>query len=165
MRFLPRTELLTQVLPALVGQTRTAVAGAKAVRTAARKSPRGRCTIEAKSSTRKTMDRLSRGQREFVSAADQPVAAADPPTTAPITPPALAGAHDIDARGLMPPLPLLRAHSALRTMHPGEELRVITNDPGSLAEFQALAKYVTNFELVSQDAVGGAIVHLLRRRR
>jgi tRNA 2-thiouridine synthesizing protein A len=111
------------------------------------------------------MNTLSRGEREFVSAASQPPPADGQHTTAAVTPPAPASAQELDARGLTPPLPLLRAHRALRSMHAGEHLRVITSDAGALAEFQALAKYVVNFELLSQDTVGEDVVHLLRKRR
>ena len=79
--------------------------------------------------------------------------------------PGLAGAREIDARGVKAPLPLLRAFRALRTMEPGQDVRVITSDPGSLAQFQALAKFDTSFDLVSQDTVGDTFVHVLRKRR
>jgi tRNA 2-thiouridine synthesizing protein A len=107
------------------------------------------------------MSRMSQGEREFVSnhASLRPLDA--PPTT----PVGLPGAQEIDARADSAPLPLLRAHRALRTVRPGQEVRVVTSYVGSLAEFQALAKYATNCDLVSQDIVGGDYVHVLRRRR
>lgn len=111
------------------------------------------------------MSRLSHGEREFVS--DFGAVPQDPPqpSTAPVPGPGRSGAREIDARPLVPPLPLLEAHRALRTMRAGEELRVITGYQGSIAEFQALAKYDTSLELVSQDIAGDAFVHLLRKRR
>ena len=111
------------------------------------------------------MSRLSRGEQEFVSGDGKPRPSGDPTITAPITPAALTGGQEIDARGVPAPLPLLRAHRALRTMRAGEELRVVVSDEASLAEFQALAKYVTSIELVAQHAEREAFVHVLRKRR
>lgn len=75
------------------------------------------------------------------------------------------GEFEIDARGASAPLPLLRAHRALRSMQPGQPLRVITSYPQSMAEFQAMVRYVTGYELVSQEQVGDEYVHVLVRRR
>lgn len=111
------------------------------------------------------MSKLSQGEREFVSDFGSALPRIDPPHTTPVGLSARAGPQEIDARALSAPLPLLRAHRALRTVRPGQEVRVITSYEGSLAEFQALAKYVTNFDLVSQDIVGDDYVHVLRRRR
>jgi TusA-related sulfurtransferase len=114
------------------------------------------------------MARLSDGEREFVSDFGELRDAAQQPTAAPLPAPVpglRAGVRELDARTLVAPLPLLEAHRALRALHAGDELRVITSYQGSLAEFQALAKYETNFELVSQDITGEDFVHLLRKRR
>jgi TusA-related sulfurtransferase len=114
------------------------------------------------------MSRLSDGEREFVSDFGDLGSQAPEPralTTAPVPPPASAGVHEIDARELAAPLPLLEAHRALRMMHPGEELRVVTSYEGSVAEFQALARYDMSLDLVSQDIVGERFVHVLRKRR
>ena len=110
------------------------------------------------------MSRLSHGEREFVSDFGELPRESPQPTT-PVPPPMVAGAREIDARLLVPPLPLLEAHRALRAMRAGEELRVITGYEGSMAEFQALARYDISLELVSQDMAGDEFVHLLRKRR
>jgi len=101
-----------------------------------------------------------------------PSASGGAPSGASVTPaaPAAAAAGDevvevIDARGISPPLPLLRAHRALRAMRPGQMLKVLTNSKQTLAEFQALAKYVVGYELVAQEENGDEVSHLLRRRR
>lgn len=111
------------------------------------------------------MSRLKQGEREFVTDfGDVP-----PTTPAGLSPQPAHGAaseiQEIDARGVSPPLPLLRAHRALRGLQPGQELRVITSYSQSIAEFQALAKHVTSYELVSQEEIGDEFVHLLKRRR
>ena len=110
------------------------------------------------------MSRMSQGEREFVSDHGAPRRLGVAPS-APASLPAMAGPQEIDARADSAPLPLLRAHRALRSVRPGQEVRIMTSYVGSLAEFQALAKYATNCDLVSQDIVGDDYVHVLRRRR
>jgi tRNA 2-thiouridine synthesizing protein A len=109
------------------------------------------------------MSRLSNSEKEFVSS--QMPLQAEPAPAAPAAEARADNAHVIDARGISPPLPLLRAHRALRAMQPGQILKVITNAPQAVDEFQAMAKFVVGYELVSQEQKDGDTVHLLRRRR
>ena len=101
------------------------------------------------------MGRLSNNEREFVAGTQASAASA----------PAGKASQEVDARGLSSPLPILRAHRALRAMAPGQVLKVLTSQVETMAEFQALAKYVTNYELLSQQEHADEYVHLLRRRR
>lgn len=80
---------------------------------------------------------------------------------------AMARPHQvIDARGVSPPLPLLRAHRALRNMEVGQVLKVLTDQPRAVAEFQAMVKHAPGYELLSQqEEAPGDHVLLLRRRR
>ncbi len=71
--------------------------------------------------------------------------------------------HELDARGLNCPLPILKAKKALSQMHSGETLKIIATDSGSVRDFQAFAKQTGN-ELVDQHAEGDEFVHVLRRR-
>ncbi len=73
--------------------------------------------------------------------------------------------QEIDARGISSPLHVLRAHRALRGMRAGQVLRVITSSEQTLAEFQALSKYVVGYELVSQEQFGDEFIHVLRKKR
>lgn len=111
------------------------------------------------------MSKLSHGEREFVTDFGGLAPAGDAATPSPAAGVGDAGMHDIDARGISAPLPLLRAHQALRRMPAGVELRVITSYADSLAEFQAMVKHLPGYELVSQDIVGEEYVHVLRKRR
>ena len=74
---------------------------------------------------------------------------------------------ELDARGLICPLPILKAKKALSDMHSGEVLKVLATDPGSVRDFQAFARQTGN-ELVDQQALQGdgreEYVHILRRR-
>ena len=108
------------------------------------------------------MSKLSKGEKEFLSGfGDLPAAdgAAAPQRAAPGT------MQELDVRGVAPPLPLLRTHRALRAMQAGQALRVRTDQPQSMAEFQSLAKHVSQYELVSQEEKDGEHVHVLRKRR
>jgi tRNA 2-thiouridine synthesizing protein A len=73
--------------------------------------------------------------------------------------------QELDVRDVSAPLHVLRTHRALRGMQAGQLLRVLTSQPQSVAEFQSLAKHVSQYELVSQEEKDGEVVHLLRRRR
>ena len=74
---------------------------------------------------------------------------------------------ELDARGLLCPLPILKAKKALSEMHSGEILKVLATDPGSVRDFQAFARQTGN-DLIDQQAkaVDGKdeYTHLLRRR-
>jgi tRNA 2-thiouridine synthesizing protein A len=85
-----------------------------------------------------------------------------PPTTPAA---AVKVAQEIDARGISAPLPLLRAHRALRGMAPGEVLKVVTSHPQAVAEFQSMVSHVSGYELLGQEEAASGHVHLLRRRR
>jgi TusA-related sulfurtransferase len=106
------------------------------------------------------MSRLSKGEKEFLS---------DFGELAPATgTSAAAGSEvtqEIDARGISSPLHVLRAHRALRAMQPGQVLRVLATSEQTVAEFQALAKYVVGYELLSQEQIGEEVIHVLRRKR
>ena len=91
-------------------------------------------------------------------------ASPDSPPAAPAAS-AVRASQEIDARGIPSPLPLLRAHRALRGMAPGEVLKVVTSQEGAGAEFRAMVSHVSGYELVAQEDEGGQQVHLLRRRR
>ena len=70
---------------------------------------------------------------------------------------------ELDTRGLLCPLPILKAKKALADMTSGALLKVVSTDPGSTRDFQAFARQTGN-ELVEQTSTGAEFVHLLRRR-
>ncbi|PUA30320.1 MAG: response regulator SirA [Cellvibrio sp. 79] len=55
--------------------------------------------------------------------------------------------EELDASGLRCPLPLLKAKQALRNLIPGEVLRVLATDAGSVRDFQAFAT-ISGHELI-----------------
>jgi tRNA 2-thiouridine synthesizing protein A len=69
---------------------------------------------------------------------------------------------ELDCRGLLCPLPVYRASQALGKLVHGQVLRVECTDPGSLADFPALARQ-RGLTLVSAEERDGVQVFRLRR--
>ena len=57
----------------------------------------------------------------------------------------------LDARGLKCPMPIVKARKALDPIAPGETLKVVATDPGSVLDFQGWARTTSAFELVRQE--------------
>jgi len=68
----------------------------------------------------------------------------------------------LDARGQNCPMPLVNARKEIGAMQPGQVLRVLATDRGSLADFQGWARVAKNVELVGQgtESVDGASVYV-----
>jgi len=73
----------------------------------------------------------------------------------------------LDARGLNCPMPLVNARKEIGNLEPGEVLKVVTTDRGSVADFRGWAKIGKNVELVGQEteSMDGAevYVHFVKR--
>ncbi len=66
-----------------------------------------------------------------------------------------------DARGLNCPMPLVNARKEAGKLEPGQVLKVLATDRGSVADFQGWTKIAKNVELVAQEteSVDGADVY------
>ena len=42
--------------------------------------------------------------------------------------------HDLDATGLLCPLPVLKARKRLSALEPGDRIRVVTDDPAAIVD-------------------------------
>ena len=71
--------------------------------------------------------------------------------------------NELDARGLNCPLPILRSKKALTGMSPGQVLRVLATDPGSVKDFVAFAKQTGN-ELLDSAENGKVFEFYLKRK-
>lgn len=71
--------------------------------------------------------------------------------------------RELDARGLNCPLPILRTKKSLNDMIPGQVLRVVATDPGSVRDFQAFAKQTGN-QLLSSTEHKGEFLFLMRKK-
>ena len=70
----------------------------------------------------------------------------------------------LDTRGLKCPLPVLRARKAMQRVAPGEVLRVLATDPGTVPRFQAFCE-ATGHELVAHGEDAGEFTFRIRRKR
>lgn len=69
---------------------------------------------------------------------------------------------EVDASGLRCPLPLLKAKQALRDLSPGELLRVLATDGGSVRDFKAFAQ-ISGHELVGFSERDSIFCYLLKK--
>jgi tRNA 2-thiouridine synthesizing protein A len=70
---------------------------------------------------------------------------------------------ELDARGLLCPLPVLKARFAMDALGPGQILRVRSTDGGSVRDMAAFARQTGN-ELVEQTTDGDEFVFYLRKK-
>jgi tRNA 2-thiouridine synthesizing protein A len=70
----------------------------------------------------------------------------------------------LDLKGLNCPLPVLRANRALRTMQPGEKLRVLATDRATMADFRAYCRE-TGHDLLACGEEAGVFSFTIRRRK
>ena len=68
----------------------------------------------------------------------------------------------LDTKGLNCPLPILKAKKALATMHSGQTLEVLSTDPGSVQDFQALCRQ-TKHKLLESTQDSGIFTFLLEK--
>lgn len=75
----------------------------------------------------------------------------------------------LDVKGLMCPMPLVKARKAIMDLGVGEVLKVIATDKGSIKDFQGWAKAAKNVEIVDQAEEPNGdetlYVHLLKRTK
>ena len=70
---------------------------------------------------------------------------------------------ELDTCGLNCPLPILKAKKSLSAMRSGEVLKVLSNDPGALRDFQAFARQTGN-ELLAQETEGERVLIWMKRK-
>jgi tRNA 2-thiouridine synthesizing protein A len=70
---------------------------------------------------------------------------------------------ELDTRGLNCPLPILRTKKSLTDMVPGQVLKVMATDPGSVKDFQAFSKQTGN-ELLSSEIVSDEFVFFMKKK-
>ncbi|MCB1935810.1 MAG: sulfurtransferase TusA family protein [Nitrosomonas sp.] len=70
---------------------------------------------------------------------------------------------ELDARGLVCPLPILRTKQALATMTSGQILKIVATDPGAVIDFQVFAEQTGN-TLLSMSEDDEEFVFFLKKR-
>ena len=69
----------------------------------------------------------------------------------------------LDVKGLNCPLPVLRANRALRSLAPGEKLRVLATDQAAIGDFRAFCRE-TGHDLLAFSEESGVLSFTIRRR-
>ena len=68
----------------------------------------------------------------------------------------------VDARGMDCPMPLLHAKRALRKLAPGQCVRVLATDSGSVRDFRVFSEQGGQ-ELLASEETDGVYVYLLKK--
>jgi len=71
-------------------------------------------------------------------------------------------ARTFDARGLLCPMPIVKANKEMKSLAPGEVLKVLATDRGAIADFPAWADDTGN-ELIEWYEESGTLVFYLRK--
>jgi tRNA 2-thiouridine synthesizing protein A len=71
--------------------------------------------------------------------------------------------HDLDARGLLCPLPVLKARKRLQALGPGALLRVTADDPAAVVDVPHFCAESGHALLSQTQDAGGATVYLIRK--
>jgi tRNA 2-thiouridine synthesizing protein A len=69
---------------------------------------------------------------------------------------------EVDARGMDCPMPLLHAKRALRALEPGQCIRVLATDSGSVRDFRVFCERSGN-QLLDSDEREGVFTYLLQK--
>ena len=69
---------------------------------------------------------------------------------------------ELDAKGLLCPLPVLKARKLLKAMEVGEYLRILATDPGSQQDFCAFCDS-QGHDLLEKKAEGDVFSYLIKK--
>ncbi|PIE41908.1 MAG: hypothetical protein CSA49_01105 [Gammaproteobacteria bacterium] len=69
---------------------------------------------------------------------------------------------ELDAKGLVCPMPLLKFKQSLNKMASGQVIKVVTTDPGSVRDFAAFLKQVDS-ELIEQTEEPNEYCFVIRK--
>ena len=70
---------------------------------------------------------------------------------------------ELDVRGLVCPLPILRTKQSLAAMSSGQTLQIIATDPASVIDFQVFSEQTGN-ELLSLSETVGEFIFVLKKK-
>ena len=72
--------------------------------------------------------------------------------------------NTLDARGLLCPLPVLRANKSLRALAVGDELKVMATDPSAPEDFRSFCE-AAGHDLLESREEDGVFLIILRKGR
>lgn len=70
---------------------------------------------------------------------------------------------ELDARGLVCPLPILRTKQSLAEMTSGQILKIVATDPGATIDFQVFAEQTGN-DLLSMSETDEEFIFILKKK-
>lgn len=70
---------------------------------------------------------------------------------------------ELDVRGLVCPLPILRTKKSLADMTAGQVLKIAATDPGAIIDFQVFAEQTGNELLSLSEAIGEFIFYMKKK--
>lgn len=70
--------------------------------------------------------------------------------------------HILDARGLLCPMPVVKAAKEIKGLEPGQVLKIMATDRGSIADVPAWAEDTGN-ELLESHEESGVYIYYVRR--
>lgn len=68
--------------------------------------------------------------------------------------------HELDARGLLCPMPVIKTQNAIQNLSPGDQLRVLATDPGVLHDIPAWCR-VNGHKIISSEEANREIVVII----
>ncbi len=71
--------------------------------------------------------------------------------------------RELDVRGLVCPLPILRTKQSLATMISGQMLKIVATDPASVIDFQVFSDQ-TGHELLLMSQQTGEFIFVLKKK-
>ena len=71
--------------------------------------------------------------------------------------------QELDCSGLACPMPILKTKKAIDALQPGQVLKMIATDPGSLPDIQAWTSK-TGHELLSHEQEGDKFIFYIKRK-
>lgn len=69
--------------------------------------------------------------------------------------------HQLDARRLLCPMPVIRTQDRIRTLSPGDELEVTCTDPGALNDIPAWCR-INGHEVIDSRQQDGELILVVR---
>ena len=70
---------------------------------------------------------------------------------------------ELDVRGLLCPLPILRTKKSLADMTTGQVLKIAATDPGAIIDFQVFADQTGNELLSLSESIGEFIFYMKKK--
>jgi len=71
--------------------------------------------------------------------------------------------HDLDARGLLCPLPVLKARKRLAALAAGDELHLLADDPAAVVDVPHFCAEAGHALMRSEERAGDAQLYVIRK--